>query len=90
MGKPLQIRDVPDEVLNALRVRAAAEGLSLSAYVLRLVSDHAARPTVRDVLNRPRTGWSRGTRGDVLRAIQEGRHEQDVKADRIVTRRDGR
>lgn len=76
--------------MHFMLVRAAREGLSLSEYVLRLIGVHAAKPTVHEVLDRPRTGWSRGTRDDVLQALDEGRQERDVKVDRMVSERGGR
>ena len=39
----LQIRDVPDEVNEVLKARAAAAGQSLQAYLLALVHREAAR-----------------------------------------------
>lgn len=48
----LQIRDVPDDVRRALKARAAAQGVSLNTYLLRLLGRDAARPTVAEVLER--------------------------------------
>jgi len=90
VSKPLQIREVPEDLLRILRVRAAEEGTSLSAYVLRVLREHAAHPTVRDVISRPRAGWTRATRQDVLAAVREGREEQDDKVERIAPWRRGR
>lgn len=53
MGKPLQIRDVPDDVLDALRAKAARHGLPLSAYALRVLARDAELPTIADVLSWP-------------------------------------
>ena len=80
MPKPLQIREVPEDVLRVLRVRVAEEGTSLSAYALRVLADHAARPSIREVMSRPRGGWTRAAREDVLAAVREGREQQDRKA----------
>lgn len=41
----IQIRNVPDDVHRTLKVRAAAEGTSLSDYVLREVTRLAHSPT---------------------------------------------
>jgi len=79
MAKPLQIREVPEDLLRVLRVRAAEEGMPLSGYVLRVLQEHAAHPTVRDVINRRRTGWTGAIRQDVLAAVSEGRQEQEDK-----------
>jgi hypothetical protein len=90
MGRPLQIREVPEETLRVLRIRAAEEGSSLSSYALRVLTDHTAHPTVRDVIGRPRSGWTRATREDVLAAVREGRQEQDDKLADVVREGHGR
>jgi len=43
------IRNVPDDVHAILKQRAAAEGLSLQKYVLRILVEHARRPTEQEV-----------------------------------------
>lgn len=53
MARPVQVRDVPDDVHDALRAKAARAGLSLSAYLRRVLEREALRPTVDDVLSRP-------------------------------------
>src|SRR5258708_7070742 len=50
---PLQIRAVPSDVLDTLKKRAAAEHLSLSAYVLRILETEARMPTLAEVLLDP-------------------------------------
>lgn len=52
MAKTVQVRDVPDDVHEILRVRAARAGLSLSEYLRREVSGLARRPTPEDFLAR--------------------------------------
>lgn len=54
MGKPLQIRDVPDDVLDSIKRKAANEGLSLSSYALKALTRDAQLPTISDVLRMPR------------------------------------
>ena len=44
MAKMIQIRNVPDEVHQALKIRAAKEGMSLSDFLRREVTRVAARP----------------------------------------------
>jgi len=70
MGKPLQIRDVPDDVLDALRRKAEREGVSLAAYALRVLSREAALPTVAEVLSWPqeRVDLSGQELADLIRA----------------------
>jgi plasmid stability protein len=52
MVKAVQIRNVPEDVHRVLRVRAAAEGLSLSEYLLKEVTRMAGSPTVADLMAR--------------------------------------
>jgi plasmid stability protein len=54
MSKMIQIRNVPDEVHQALKVRAIKEGMSLSDFLLREVSKVLARPTLPDMIERIR------------------------------------
>jgi hypothetical protein len=52
MSKMIQIRNVPDAVHRALKVRAAREGMTLSGYLLREVSRLAERPTLEELIER--------------------------------------
>ncbi len=54
MSKMIQIRNVPDDVHQALKIRATKAGMSLSEYLLREVTKVAATPTLEDVLERIR------------------------------------
>ena len=78
MGRVIQIRDVPDDVRDALAEAARAEGLSLSGYARREL-EHVARRAqrVRDnaaVIERTqqRVGGS-VDREAILQALHEGR-----------------
>ena len=51
----LYIRDVAEDVAKELKERAAAEGLSLSAYVAAQLTAIASRPTNEHVIRRLRT-----------------------------------
>jgi plasmid stability protein len=77
MSKILQVRDVPDDVHRALRIRAAAQGISLSAYALQALTEVASRPEVSDVLRRAgeRPGGVRTV--DIVATIREAR-ERDA------------
>ena len=57
----MQIRDVPEETRRALKARAAARGQSLNAYLLDLVAEDVARPTVAEVLERAASRAERAT-----------------------------
>jgi plasmid stability protein len=54
MPKMIQIRNVPDDIHRALKVRAAKEGMTLSAYLLREVAQLAERPTLEELFERAR------------------------------------
>lgn len=74
----MQIRDVPDEVHDALAEAAEAEGLSLTRYMLRelehlakraqIVQDNAA--VIRRTQSRVQ---SKADRGTILSVLHEGR-----------------
>ena len=71
----LYVRDVPDEVTQTLKERAAAEGKSLSAYVAAELSRIAARPTNAEIVarlrDRDRTDGPSTT--DIVEALHESR-----------------
>lgn len=73
MSKMLQVRNVPDDVHEALRARAAAEGKSLSDFVLDELKRVVARPPLREVFDRARRRGGRVSFGDVLDAIRDER-----------------
>lgn len=56
--KMVQIRDVDSDVVDVLKSRAAAEGLSLSEYLKQQLQEHASRPTNRELFEE----WSRRPR----------------------------
>ncbi|MQY12117.1 hypothetical protein SRB5_22470 [Streptomyces sp. RB5] len=73
----ITIRDVPDDTLNALKVRAAQAGKSLQAYALELLARDAAKPTLADMAARleRETRTELGTT-DILDAIEDGRNRR--------------
>ncbi len=50
--KMIQIRNVPDDLHKALKVRAASEGRTLSDYILAELPRLADRPSPEQVLER--------------------------------------
>ncbi len=44
MSKHVQIREIPEEMHRKLKMRAAAEGLSMSEYLKRLIERDLKRP----------------------------------------------
>jgi antitoxin FitA len=75
VSKTIQIRDVPDSVHAELRSRAAANGVSLSDYLLREATRIAGRPALSDILVwAGERGWgvASGEAGAALREIRDG------------------
>ncbi len=46
----VQVRDVPVDVVEALRARAQARGVSMSAFLRELLASEAAMPAIEDVM----------------------------------------
>lgn len=71
----LYIRDVADSVAETLKERAAAAGMSLSAYVARELATIAARPTNAEIVRRLKArDRSRGpSTADIVQAVQDSR-----------------
>jgi plasmid stability protein len=74
----LQIKNLPDDVHDELRRRAAEQGLSLRDYVVRLIRRDLAKPSVREWLTAldelPRTKLDRPV-ADYIRQDREEREE---------------
>ena len=74
--KMIQIRNVPDDVHRTIKMRAAAEGLSLSDYLLREIERDARRPTLEEVLVKIRRAGSVHPGEDSATAV---RAERDAR-----------
>ena len=76
MPKMIQVRSVPDEVHRTLKVRAAAEGLSLSDYIKRDLEDLAKQATIEDVFASARARGPSGiTTEEIVAGIRASRGE---------------
>lgn len=75
----LQIRDVPEEVRDALAERARARGQSLQAFLLSVIRDEARRSRNTALLERfaDRADGSRLTNAEAADAVSEARAERD-------------
>jgi plasmid stability protein len=70
----LTIRDVSDDAVRTMKIRAAQAGQSLQAYLRGLIEREAARPTVADAVARARREATASiSTADILSAIDEGR-----------------
>jgi plasmid stability protein len=70
MSKMIQVRNVPDDVHRILKVRAAAEALSLSDYVKRDLEELAQQATIEEVFARARARGSSGLTAEEIVAVQ--------------------
>jgi plasmid stability protein len=69
----LQVRDIPESVVAKLRARAAEEGISLSAYVRRLLTSDARQETMSEVIERiSRRAPVDATDEEIVSAIRDG------------------
>ncbi len=71
MPRTIQIRDVDDDVYDALARRAAEVGLSVPEYLRKETERLAARPTVQEWLDRTRRRSGQQTPRETLEAIDE-------------------
>ena len=77
----LQIRGIPVALRERLRRRADRKGLSMSQYVIEMLKDDLARPTVAEwaaeVGKLPPVDFGGGTSAELVRA---GRRELGLEA----------
>lgn len=75
VAKNIQIRNVPDEVHEVYKRRAAAAGMSLQEYLLSDLKDRAGRLTMDEAMVRitNHVAGSRATMSDVVDSIREDR-----------------
>lgn len=70
----LTIRDVPEDQIQTLKIRAAQAGKSLQAYFLDLIERETAKPTMAEMMERlNRETTADISTSDILSAIDEGR-----------------
>lgn len=70
----LTVRDVPDDQIQTLKVRAAQAGKSLQAFMQDLIAREAAKPTMAEMMERlNRETTARVSAADVVAAVDEGR-----------------
>lgn len=70
----LTIRDVPDDQMRTLEVRAAQTGQSVQSYVKDVLAREAAKPTLSETMARlDREASAEVTARDVRAALEETR-----------------
>ena len=73
MNRHIQIRNVPPATHRALKARAAAEGFTMSSYLLRMITTHLERPSRQEVLDRIRARPIFKPDVDLAEIIRQGR-----------------
>lgn len=74
MPKMIQIRNVPDEMHKALKTRAAQEGMTLSDYIKRELSQVAGKSKIEEIAQRNRARGPSGLKTEtIVEIIREGR-----------------
>lgn len=75
VAKNIQIRNVPDDVHEVYKRRAAAAGKSLQEYLLSDLTDRADRLTMKEVLDRfeSRRGRTTVTMEEIVEDIHRHR-----------------
>jgi len=70
----LTIRDVSDDAVRTMKIRAAQAGQSLQAYLRGLIEKEAAKLTVAEAVEQARREATASiSTADILVAIDEGR-----------------
>ncbi|WP_109471144.1 FitA-like ribbon-helix-helix domain-containing protein [Ornithinimicrobium cavernae] len=73
----LQVKNLPDDLHAALAERARSEGVTMSAYVIRLLRIDLHRPTMREWLLEQRATQADVRPIDVLSAVDDAREDYD-------------
>jgi hypothetical protein len=71
MPKTIQIRDIDDDVYAALVRRAAEAGITVPELLRREATRLAARPTMKEWLERTRQRYSDITPDEIVEALDE-------------------
>lgn len=79
MAVDLHIRAVPDAVHATLVARAAARNMSLRAYVVEVLAEHCATPTVDEWLTAVETLPRAAGSGSAAEALDAERAERDAE-----------
>lgn len=73
----IQIKNVPPEVHQVLRRRAAEEGMSLQEYLLAKLTEEARQPTSKEFWER--VGQRTGGRMSLQEAVEYIRADRDAR-----------
>ncbi|MCH5676224.1 FitA-like ribbon-helix-helix domain-containing protein [Streptomyces gilvus] len=74
MSTAFTVRDVPDDIARAIKIRAAEAGQSLQGYLLGLILREASKPSLAEMAARAeRYASDQVDHADVIAALDEGR-----------------
>lgn len=73
----LQVKNLLEELHAALAERARSEGVTMSAYVTRLLRADLSRPTIAEWILEKRSTDGEPRSIDVVRALDETRSDYD-------------
>ena len=76
MNKHIQIREIPEETHRALKARAAAEGMSMSDYLKRMIERELQRPDWASIKRRRAQMDLVDLGDDAVRIIREERESR--------------
>jgi plasmid stability protein len=86
----IQVKDVPEELHEALRRRAIQEGMSIADYVLDLIRRDLGLPSRREWLERLATREPVNLPpGAVVKALHDARAERDAQLAAALARGEG-
>ena len=75
----IQIRNVPDELHQALKIRAAREGVTLSELILRELPGIANRPSIEEIMRRAGRRKPVKDIGPIPDLLREERAKRDAR-----------
>jgi plasmid stability protein len=78
VAKNIQIRNVPDDVHEVYKRRAAAAGMSLQEYLLADLTKQAGQPTMDEVLDRIGSRDHTGSTVTVEDIVADIRRQRDA------------
>jgi plasmid stability protein len=90
MSSLIQIRNVPEGVVDKLKARAALQGRSLNSLMLEIVEREAEEPSKGEILARIRARGPLGTvikGGEAAEIIREAREEREERDRQLMEAR---
>lgn len=84
----IQIKNLPDEVVRTLKVRAASKGQSLQQYMVAHLTEETEKPTLEELfarIEREDKDVSRFSAEDSLEIIQEQRAAREKHLAELTT-----